>query len=268
MKFTLTKLRTSALLLALLSGTALVAQSQVDAAAPRKVDSYGALGCDDAMARLDNFAILLQSEPHSQGYIVVYGERNGLPGKVLSYRDFAKDYLVKSRGVPAERLTTLTSYGDHLSTEFWIAPKNAPLPVKATAIEWGNNLAARKFDEGFADFNVFEGKPNLWTSDLCGLLGEIYLEAYAERLRTEPNSIGHIIIYTGTGRYAGPGRRSYRVRIVTRLLRDRMMKEHKIESNRIVIVYGGRRQIPEAELWVVPKGVAAPKPSPKTTRLR
>ncbi len=268
MKYISTKLKTSGWLFALLWGTALVAQGQVVATMPRKVDSYGALGCDDAMARLDNFAILLQNEPHLQGYIVVYGERNGLLGKVLSYMDFAKEYLVKNRGIPPERLESLTINGDRLTTEFWIAPNNASLPITATAIEWGNNLAARKFDEGFADFYVSEGKLNLWTSDLCSLLGEIYLEAYAEQLRMEPNSIGRILIYTGSGKYAGTGKRSRRVRIMARLLRDRMVKEHKIEAKRIAIIYGGRREIPEVELWIVPKGVAAPKPSPKINWLR
>lgn len=263
MKLRFARLKTSVLLFALLCGTALVAQSQVKVSEPRKVDSYGAIGCDDGMARLDNFAILLQNEPHLQGYIVVYGERNGLLGKVLSYMDFAKEYLISNRGIPPERLTTLTGYGDRLTTEFWIALKNASLPVKATGIEWGNNRAARKFDEGFADYYVSEGKLNLWTSDLCGLFGEIYLQAYAEQLRMEPHSIGHIIIYTGTAKYAGTGKRSYRVRTMAKLLRERMVKEHKIEAKRIAIVYGGGREIPEAELWIVPKGVAAPKPSPR-----
>jgi hypothetical protein len=263
MKSRFAALKTSGLLFALLWGAALVAQSQEDAIAPRKVDSYGAIGCDDGMARLDHFAILLQNEPHLQGYIVVFGERNGLLGKVLSYMDFAKEYLISNRGIPSERLTTLTGYGNQLTSELWIAPKNASLPIKATAITWGNNLAARKFDEGFADYYVSEGKLNLWTSDLCGLFGEIYLKAFAEQLRTEPNLLGHIVIYTGTGKYAGIGKRSHRVRVMARLLRDRMVKELKIEAKRIAIVYGGRRKIPEAELWIVPKGATVPKPSPR-----
>jgi hypothetical protein len=263
MKSRLVRLKTSGLLFALLWGSAFSAQSQVEVTEPRKVDSYGAIGCDDGMAHLDGFAMLLQNEPHLQGYIIVYGERNGLPGKVLSYLHFAKEYLISDRGILPERLTTLTGYGDRLTTELWIAPKNASLPVKAIDIEWGNKHTARKFDEGFADYYVSEGKLNLWTSDLCGLFGEIYLSAYAEQLRLEPNSIGHIIVYTGTGKYAGTGKRSYRVRVMIKLLRERMVKEHKIEGKRIAIVYGGRREIPEAELWIVPKGVVAPKPSPK-----
>lgn len=48
---------------------------------------------------------------------------------------------------------------------------------------------------------------------------------------------------------------------MAKLLRHRIMKEQKIKANRITIVYGGDREIPQAELWIVPMGVAAPLPS-------
>jgi hypothetical protein len=250
----------SAMLLILSLESASVAQSPAESNLPRKVDSYGAIACDDAMARLDSFAIHLQNEPNSQGYIVVYRERNGLLGKYLNHMDFAKEYLVATRGISPERLATVSGgYRDNLTTEFWIASKDNPIPVTNTAIE-ENTRASRKFDEGFADYSMYEGKPLLWTSDLCGL-GAIYLRAYAKQLRSEPKSKGYIIVYTEHGK------RFSRWRVMARLLRDEMVKEHKIDVNRIVTVYGGRREIPEAELWIVSEGVSTPKPTPKSKRL-
>ena len=39
----------------------------------RKFDEYGNIRFNDEKARLDNFAIQLQNEPTSQGYIIGYG---------------------------------------------------------------------------------------------------------------------------------------------------------------------------------------------------
>jgi hypothetical protein len=43
----------------------------------RKIDSFGAIACDDAMARLDLFAHELGNDPEAFGYIVVYPQRGG-----------------------------------------------------------------------------------------------------------------------------------------------------------------------------------------------
>jgi hypothetical protein len=233
-----------------------MSQSQADTNLPRRIDSYGAIACDDAMSRLDFFAIQLQNESHSQGYIVVYPEKNGLPGKYLSYMNFAKEYLEATRGITPSRLTTFSGgLRDNLTTELWIAPANAPPSVTAVTIEPESSPVARKFDEGFADYSTYRGKRYLWTYDLCGL-GAIYLKAYAEHLRSGPDAKGYIIIYTERGKRA-------RARTVARLFRDELVKGHKIAADRVVTVYGGRREMPEAELWIVPKGAAVPKPSPK-----
>jgi len=234
-----------------------VSQSQADTNLPRKIDSYGAIACDDAMARLDYFANQLQNESHSQGYIVVYPEKNGLPGKYLSYMNFAGEYLEATRGVAPGRLTTLRGgLRDNLTTELWIAPVNAPPPVTADTIEPEISPVARKFDEGFADYSTYQGKRHLWTYDLCGL-GAIYLKAYAEHLRSGSDAKGYIIIYTERGKRA-------RARTVARLLRDELVKGRKVPADRVVTIYGGRRAMPEAELWIVPEGAAVPKPAPKS----
>jgi hypothetical protein len=64
-----------------------------DGSSPRKIDSFGAVACDDAMARLDLFADELRKAPDATGYIVVYPERGGLPGQYQSYIDFSREHL-------------------------------------------------------------------------------------------------------------------------------------------------------------------------------
>src|SRR5213076_974309 len=46
---------------------------------PRKFDEYYDIARNDEKARLDNFAIQLQTEPGSQGYIIVYPSRRAKP---------------------------------------------------------------------------------------------------------------------------------------------------------------------------------------------
>jgi hypothetical protein len=55
----------------------MVAQSSFAANTPRKVDEYGAINCEDEMARLDNYAIELQNDPSAQAVVIVYGGRRG-----------------------------------------------------------------------------------------------------------------------------------------------------------------------------------------------
>lgn len=240
----LQKLRITGLLVFTLGSTVAV-QSQAGINVPQKIDAYGAIACDDFMARLDYFASKLQDEPGALGYIVVYPERNGLAGRYRSYFDLAKDYLVMTRGISPERLTTLSGeFRDRLTTELWLAPKGVTLPAATAPIKTKNHRAW-KFDEGFADYSIYEGKPQLWTYDLCGL-GAIYFRAFGEQLRAEPHSRGHLIIHIEYGK------RSSRARTMAKLLRNEMVKENKVQSHRILIRYGGRRRIPSVELWVVP----------------
>ena len=207
----------------------------------RKIASFGAVECDDAMARLDAVAQQLQSEPEAFAYIVVYPQRNGLPGKYESYVEFTREHLKMVRGIPADHLITIRGeYRSDLTTEFWMGPRNAPPPVTTSA---AGESTFGKFDEGFADYGTWEGKPALWTYDLCPLRA-VYFGAFARQLRSQPGSIGRLIVHLEHGK------RSSRASIMAQLLRTEMVKAQGIDSNRIVVVYGARRRIPAVELWI------------------
>nr|AIA12587.1 PKD domain protein [uncultured bacterium] len=97
----------------------------------RKFDEYGNISRDDEKARLDNFAIQLQQEPDSQGYIIVYAGRRTRPGDAQKRLDRARDYLTSLRGIDARRLVTLEGgTREDLTVELWIVPTGAaPPPV-------------------------------------------------------------------------------------------------------------------------------------------
>ena len=98
-----------------------------------KIDEFVSTAADDDKARLDSFAIALQNEPDSQGYIILYQgtDRDSMRNKkvdVLGKR--ALDYLVKNRGIDPRRIV-ITNWGNRASTtyELWIIPPGASPPV-------------------------------------------------------------------------------------------------------------------------------------------
>ena len=90
----------------------------------RKFDEYGNIAFNDEKARLDNFAIQLQNEPGSQGYIVAYGS---CAGEAQKRADRAKDYLVTTRGIDPGRITIVAADNclAELTVELWICQTGA-----------------------------------------------------------------------------------------------------------------------------------------------
>src|SRR5437773_2309334 len=81
----------------------------------------------DDKARLDNFAIQLQNEPTSQGYIIGYGSCDA-EGQTRANR--AKDYLVNTRGIDAGRLVVVDGgCMPELKVELWVVPSGATPPA-------------------------------------------------------------------------------------------------------------------------------------------
>ncbi|MDQ5846896.1 MAG: hypothetical protein M3539_16545, partial [Acidobacteriota bacterium] len=99
---------------------------------PSKFDEYGNITFNDEKARLDNYAIQLQNQPGSQGYIIAYGS---CEGEAQARADRAKDYLVNTRGIDAGRLVTIDGgCRSALTVELWIVPTGATAPA-ATATD-------------------------------------------------------------------------------------------------------------------------------------
>jgi hypothetical protein len=239
----------------------LSAQEQESNYAPHSFDFYSDLRCDDAMARLDNFAIHLQMEPEVQAYILGYNGRKNLPGRVLSHLSFAKSYLTDVRGIAANRIVAISAgYREDLTVVLWAMPKGLPPPTPSPTIQVKADAshAPRLFDDGFVDASKFKGQFHLIMSEMCSLESPD-LSEYAQLLRKEPDARGYFIVYGS--RRGGAGK----ARLITRFLKAEMTKNYMIEPRRIVTVYGGLLPVYGAmELWVVPKGALVPKPSPKT----
>jgi hypothetical protein len=103
---------------------------------PNLFDTYGNIPRNDVKARLDNFANELNAQPGSQGYIIGYGGRKGVTGEAQRRADFAKDYLVNTRGIDAGRLVTLDGgFKEEATTELWIVPAGATPPTASPTVD-------------------------------------------------------------------------------------------------------------------------------------
>ncbi|MDX6530568.1 MAG: hypothetical protein QOH41_2858 [Blastocatellia bacterium] len=97
---------------------------------PRKFDEYYDISRNDEKARLDNYAIQLQSEPGSQGYVIVYPSRRAKPNDAQARAQRITDYLVNSRGIDSHRVTiTMGPQREDWLFELWVVPEGAPPPT-------------------------------------------------------------------------------------------------------------------------------------------
>ncbi|HYX30855.1 MAG TPA: PKD domain-containing protein [Pyrinomonadaceae bacterium] len=96
---------------------------------PRKFDEYYDIARNDEKARLDNYAIQLQQEPGSQGYVFVYPSRKAGPSAAQARAQRIIDYLVTTRGIDSHRLVvTMGPARDEWLTELWIVPEGVQPP--------------------------------------------------------------------------------------------------------------------------------------------
>jgi len=90
-------------------------------------DSYGAISWDLEKLRLDNFAIQLQHDSNSIGYIIVYAGRRACVGEAKDRALRAKKYLVETRRIQANRIKWIDGgYREELTTILQPVPPGAP----------------------------------------------------------------------------------------------------------------------------------------------
>lgn len=111
-------------------------------------DSFSDICCNDEKAHLDNFAVTLQAQPDSQGYIIFYGgRRQSYPychnrlrlqrrGEAQARAARLKPYLVDSRGIDRARVMVIDGgYRESWTAELWIVPKGASPPSPSPTVQ-------------------------------------------------------------------------------------------------------------------------------------
>ena len=223
----------------------------------RAFDEFGDLRSCDRGARLDNFAIALMNEPKSYGYVLVYAPRYS--GKLI--RQSITDYLVNTRGIAPKRIKTV--YGGYnrdpgaSRIQLWIVPKGGVFPEPEKP-----EFDIATFKGKLSEYQVldevdipYEPDPEVETDDIPPFSGNVPFAALDEILKTQKNSIAHILGFDGS--YAVPG--AWR-RVAESTLAD--LKNFGVDPGRLKIGYGGQSNESQIQLWVLPKDEAPPVKDP------
>lgn len=110
----------------------------------REFDKFQSVSYDADKARFDNFAIQLQQEPESQGYIFVYSGRRSRAGQAERMTERARSYLIQSRGIdPARLIITSGGYQETDTYELWICPAGAQPPQASPTVSPSEALPGR-----------------------------------------------------------------------------------------------------------------------------
>ena len=92
----------------------------------RSFDEFPALARNDEKARLDNFAIELQNDPSTRGFVIVHQGQHGRAGEVQTRSKRIVDYLVYSRRLDGSRIiTVIGSARPELKVHLWVCPQGS-----------------------------------------------------------------------------------------------------------------------------------------------
>ena len=95
-----------------------------------RFDEYGDIAFSDEKARLDNFAIQLQSQADTRGYIMVYAGQKALFAEASKSGERAKSYLVNVRKLPIDKVVAIDGgYRESFTVQLFIAPKDSAPPI-------------------------------------------------------------------------------------------------------------------------------------------
>ena len=103
---------------------------------PRKLMEFGNVNWEDEMARLDYLESKLREEPESIAYIIVYGgRRGGKRGDTEARIACIKDYMLKRRGVHADRIAMMNGgYREESAVELWLVPRGEGGPTATPTV--------------------------------------------------------------------------------------------------------------------------------------
>lgn len=196
------------------------------------IDKFGNLACGDIMARTDILLHELLKDPNSQGYVVLYPEKNSVK-EALRLEKIINGGIYMRR-FDKNRITVVRSKENNYkeaTVEFWKVPFNAEKPSFV--------------EEKWADSAIAITKPfifgSIWNDDACPLFMP---ENYAKLIKDNPHLRGHIVIFNKSKKEAHNEMEEW-LKLLT--------EEYKVPQNRLKIFFGKNNGIPDVEFWIVPR---------------
>lgn len=112
------------------------ADPKCEGLAPPAFKSYGDVALEFEKLLLDNFAIQLLDYQNSKGYIIAYAGKRAHNGEAKGRAERAKDYLVKTRGLDAERLFAIDGgYRDEAIVELYVVQHGKCAPTALPTVD-------------------------------------------------------------------------------------------------------------------------------------
>lgn len=224
---------------------------------PVLIDEFGKICSEDLMARYDNFLFTINRHPDAIGYFVFYGDKS-VEGRNLNFIKYLTKYYPEIRGFDNSRF--ILSRGenrDEMKVQFWLVPAGTTPPKPNKEFVEVKYTSATLFDKNWADFNRWSGELDIYSNGFLELGCEFSpnVAVFAKEILSNPDLIGYLIVYTQFGK--GVKRAN---QVGNFALKD-LIKYHKVPRKRLRAIYGGNRNEPEIELWLVPKADAPPKPT-------
>ena len=253
-------------LICLLMPFAAVGQEHTEKSQARQIDGfYPDQVVSPIIARFDNFAQQLQSEPDSSAYVITYRYYSELPGKSFRTLNWVKKYLMYIDKIPPEKIALVDGGVSHCPvTELWLAPSGTIPKINREYQQVFNDTdSARKYDEYYFDAEVNPDNPYIDIENGYGRASTGSLNAFTATVMKEPQAFAYIIVYPEIGSSAS------RASKIVRQIRDELIK-NSFPLARLKLVNGGYRRLQQIELWILPRGahppVATPNAFPKINR--
>lgn len=222
---------------------------------PVLIDEFGKICSEELMARYDNFLNALNNQPNATGYFLFYGDKS-VEGRNLNYISYLTEVYPWNRGFDKNRFILLRGKNqDQMKVQFWLVPAGTSPPKPEEEYIESRITSTTLFDKNWADFHRWYGELEIYQMGFLDLGCEFSpnIEAFAEKLLSNPELTGYLVVYTKFGRGAKRGNQ-----VGNFALKD-LIKYRKVPRNRLKMIYGGNRKEPEIELWFVPKGAAPAK---------
>lgn len=97
---------------------------------------FGNINEEYEKAILDFLAITLQSDPRLQVHVVFFGGRNSPPSEALRRAQRAKEYLVTTRGLDADRVVPINGgHRNEVSGEYWLSLQGTEPPPTRSIVD-------------------------------------------------------------------------------------------------------------------------------------
>lgn len=235
--------------------SAVLAQEQPKAVL---IDEFGDECSESVMSRRDNFLYQVGHNPNSSGFILFYGDRDSEGRNVKLAQYLASfDSLARKHASSTIKLVRGKNVGN-LLVQFWLVPSGADEPQPDQLFVENQYSKTTRFDRSWADFNNWSGKLDIYSDGFYDLGCDFRpnRELFAKAIRENKDLNGYLIVYTGFGKGADRGKR-----IATFAVND-LVRNYGVRRARLTAIYGGGREEPEIEFWLVPKGDLLPRPKP------